>query len=255
MSLAGLRAAALAAALVLALLSRGDVIVLAALLAVGAWRPLPAVAVVTALAASAWRWSSTALEDIAGAQAVLGPSGVVDPPSAAAAAWMAGLAIVLATPNLLEAWLFEKAEAGGISRDDPRWVTRTLSWLPPLASGASAAVVVAGPAPGGDVWARALAAIAGVALAVLVAGRRRVLDRHLVLDGLAAALGVGALVAVGIDAPPLGDAFDPSALVEGVVVGLAVGVLVVAAASLLQAEGARRASVPRPDRPIREGHR
>ena len=73
---------------------------LAALLALAAWRPLPAVAIVTALVATAWRWSSTALEDIAGAQAVLGPAGVVDPPAAAAAAWLGAVAVLLATPDL-----------------------------------------------------------------------------------------------------------------------------------------------------------
>ncbi|MFL6204248.1 MAG: hypothetical protein ACJ739_02775, partial [Acidimicrobiales bacterium] len=140
MRLVALRAAALVAALVLALLSRGDVIVLAALLAVGAWSPLPAIAVVTALLAAAWRWSSTALEDIAGAQAVLGPAGVVDPPTHAAAAWLGAVAIVLATPNLVESWLFERAGAGALSTSRPRWLARSLEWLPPLASGAGAAV-------------------------------------------------------------------------------------------------------------------
>jgi len=227
-----LRAAALTAAVLLAVLSRGDVIVLAALLALGAWRPLPAIAVAGALAATAWRWSSTALEDIAGAQAVLGPAGFVDPPAAAVAAWFGALAIVLATPNLVEAWLFERARARALSIAQPAWLSRALEWLPPLASGASAAVVVAGPARGGDVWARVLAAVVALALARLVAGRRRVLDRHLVLDASAALFGLGSVVAVGIDAPPLEDLLDTGALVEGVVVAVAVGVLVASAGAL-----------------------
>jgi hypothetical protein len=235
--LVGLRAAALAAAVLLAALSRGDAIVLAALLAVGAWRPLPAVAFASALAAAAWRWSSTALEDLAGAQAVLGPAGVVDPPASAVAAWLGALAIVLATPNLVEAWWFERADAGTLSTARPRWLARGLEWLPPFASAASAAVVVAGPAPGGDVWARALAVLVALAIARLVAGRRRVLDRHLVLDGVAVALGVGSLVAVAIDSPPVGDLFDAGALVEGLAIALAVGALTAAAGALGMSRG------------------
>jgi hypothetical protein len=229
----GLRAAALTAAVVLALLSRGDVIVLAVLLAVGAWRPLPAAAVVSALAAAAWRWSSTALEDIAGAQAVLGPAGVVDPPTSATAAWLGAVAIVLATPNLVEAWLFERAHAGALSTSPPRWLPRWLEWLPPLAAGASAAVVVAGPAPGGDVWARLVAGLVAIGLARLVAGRRRVLDRHLLLDGAAAVLGLGSLVAVAVDAPPLDDILDAEALLEGAVLAVAVGLLAGIAGALV----------------------
>ncbi len=232
MRLVALRAAALTAALLLALLSRGDVIVLAAVLGLGAWRPLPAAAVVSTLAATAWRWSSTSLEDIAGAQAVLGPAGVVDPTSAAAAAWLGAVAIVLATPNLVEAWLFERAHAGALSTAPPRWLRRGLEWLPPLAAGASAAVVVAGPPPGGDLWARVVAGVIAVVVARLVAGRRRVLDRHLVLDGAAALLGLGSIVAVAIDGPPLDDVLDVGALVEGLVLALAVGLLAGAAGAL-----------------------
>jgi hypothetical protein len=240
----------LSAALALAVLSRGDAIVLAALLTVGAWRPLPAVGVISALAATAWRWSSTSLEDVAGAQAVLGPAGVVDPPSAAASAWLGALALVLATPNLVEAWLSERAEVTPRLAKDPPWVKRILEWLPPLAFGAGAAVIVAGPAPGGDVWARVGAAVVAVGLARLLAGRRRVLDRHLVLDGLAAGLGLGALVAVAIDAPPLDDLVDVAALVEGLLISAAVALVVLSATVAVRLQAARPA-----DGPIAEGRR
>jgi len=212
----GLRAAALTAALVLAVLSRGDVIALAVLLAVGTWRPLPTVAIVSALGATAWRWSSTGLDDITGAQAVLGPAGVVDPPLAAVAAWVSALAIVLATPNLVEAHRREIADG------DVGLVV--LAWLPWVTSGATAALIVAGPALGGDVWARLLATAVGVALAAWVGGGRSPFSRA-VLERAAAGLGLASLVAVAIDAPTLGEVLDVDALVEGVALGLAAGAL------------------------------
>ena len=240
MTLVGLRAAALVAAVVLAGLSRGDVLVLSALLAVGAWRPLPALAVTSALVGTAWRWSSTALDDIAGAQAALGPAGFVDPPAAALGAWLGALAIVLATPNLLEAWLFDRAQAGALTREQPRWLARALEWLPPLASGAAAAVVVAGPAPGGDLWARIIASVVAIGAARVVAARRRVMNRHLVLDGSAALLGVGGVVAVGVDALPLDGILDADALVEGLVLAVAVGLLTTAGGALAVSRGGDR---------------
>jgi hypothetical protein len=129
-------------------------------------------------------------------------------------------------------------------------VKRILEWLPPLAFGAGAAVIVAGPAPGGDVWARVGAAVVAVGLARLLAGRRRVLDRHLVLDGLAAGLGLGALVAVAIDAPPLDDLVDVAALVEGLLISAAVALVVLSATVAVRLQAARPA-----DGPIAEGRR
>jgi hypothetical protein len=189
------------------------------------------------LAASAWRWSSTALEDIAGAQAVLGPAGAVDPASAAVAAWLGALAIVLATPNLLEAWLFEKADAGAISRDAPPWLRQGLAWLPAGAFGASAATVVAGPAVSDDLWIRVAATIVAIALAWGTSKRRRVLHHPLVLDAVAAVLGAASLGLVGIDAPPLSGIVDADALVEGVVLAAAVGLLAVAVTAAVRFVG------------------
>ena len=73
---------------------------LAALLGLAAWRPVAAAAVAAALAATAWRWSSSSLEDIAGAQAVLGPAGWVGPALGAAGSGLAALAVLLAAPRL-----------------------------------------------------------------------------------------------------------------------------------------------------------
>jgi hypothetical protein len=250
-SLLALRAAALAAALVLALLSRGDVIVLMGLLAFVAWRPLPALAVASALSATAWRWSSTALEDIAGAQAVLGPAGLVDPPTSAVAAWLGAAAVVLATPDLVGAWTGERARAEGrhagedvdlVALGAPRWQALPLRWLPPLAFGATAAVVVAGPAWGTDPWVRLGASITSVGVAFLRRDRRTrprrfrrwVDDRRPALDVVAAVAGVAALLLVGIDAPTAEDLLDVDALVEGMVVAVAVALLSGAATAVIQ---------------------
>ena len=91
------RSAAAVAALVLAILSRGDALVLGALLVVVAWH-LPALAVIPALLAASWRWGSTSLDALAGAQAVLGPAGFVGPTAAAAGSWLAAVANVLSPP-------------------------------------------------------------------------------------------------------------------------------------------------------------
>jgi len=227
----GLRAAATAAALLLAALSRGDALVLAALLALAAWRPLPAAAIVTALAATAWRWSSAALEDIAGAQAVLGPAGVVEPPSAAAAAWLGAIAVLLATPDLP---LALEAEPGGRVARGAIW------WLPVLAHAATAAVIVAGPSVGGEVWTRLVAVAVGCGL---VAARRRWVpsSRRGLVEGAAAGAGVVSLLLVGLDAPALDGVVDAGTTVEGVVIALAAGLLAWAtAASVVHLRRSRR---------------
>jgi hypothetical protein len=218
-----LRAAALTAALLLAALSRGDALVLAALLALAAWRPLPAVAVVTALVGTAWRWSSTALEDIAGAQAVLGPAGLVDPPAAAVAAWLGALAVLLATPDLR---LPPEEDPGG------RWARWVVTGVPVLAHAATAAVIVAGPSIGGDVWARLLAVVVGVGAVVAV--RRWVpTTRRTLIEAIAAGAGLVSLVLVSLDAPSLDDIADLGAAGEGVVIAVAAGLLAWATAAAI----------------------
>lgn len=195
-----LRTAASVAALVLAVLSRGDVVVLAALLALAAWH-LPAVgAVVPALLASAWRWGSTSLDALAGAQAVLGPAGWTGPAAAAASAWLAAVAVVLAVSGRL-----------------PRPPSLVLA----VATGATAAVVVAGPAPGGAVWVRVLATVVATGLALVVAAWRTP-QRGAVIDGIAIVAGLGALALAGLDAPALSGTFDGAALRTGAALAVAV---------------------------------
>src|SRR5690606_3159957 len=92
-----------------AALSRGDALVLGAALALAAWRPLAAVGVAAAVAASSLRWGTTSLEALAGGQEVLGPAGWVGPTSAAAASWLAAAAVLLAAGRPL-------AGVGGVER-------------------------------------------------------------------------------------------------------------------------------------------
>ncbi len=207
MSAVGLRVAAAAAALVLAVLSRGDALVLAALLAAAAWRPLPAVAVASALLATAWRWSSSSLEAIAGAQAVLGPAGWVGPGLAAAGSWLGAVALLAATPGF---------------RD------RRAQLVAGAASGAAAAVIVAGPAPGGDVWVRVVAGVAAAVIAVGV-GRWRVgaARAAIALDAVSLVAAVAALAAAAQEAGGWAGTVSSSSAGEGLAVAAGVtGVLV-----------------------------
>lgn len=235
-----LRTAAAAAALVLAVTSRGDALGLAVLLAVVAWRPLAAAAAGAALVAVSWRWGSTSLEAIAGAQAVLGPAGVVGPTRAAVGAWLAAGAIVLCASS----WATDVVGGRGARSargGAPNLGRRTLALLPVAAGGAAAAVVVAGPAPGGDVWVRVLATLLAMAVALGVVWCRAHGDRvALVLDGLALASGAAALVLVGTDAPAWSGTVDSHAAAHGAATALAVGVLVVAGGTAV-AMGRRQA--------------
>jgi hypothetical protein len=203
------RTAAAAAALVLAGLSRGDALVLAGLLALAAWRPLPAAAGAAALAATAWRWSSASLEDIAGAQAVLGPAGWVGPGLSAAGAWLGALALLAATPVL---------------------PARAARLVAAIATGAAAAVVVVGPAPGGAVWARVVATVVGSAVALVVAQQRSRGDRAArMLDAFALLTGVSALLAIGQDAGTWAGILSASAVREGSAVAVAAAAVVLVA--------------------------
>ena len=205
----GLRLAAAGAALVLAVTSRGDAFALAVALGLAAWRPVAAVAVAAALGATAWRWGSSSLEAIAGAQAVLGPAGWVGPGPAAAGSWLAALAIAVACPSF---------QARG-----PRLVAA-------LASGTAAAVVVAGPASGGDVWARVLAAAVGTGLAFGASVQRRARPRmRLGVDVAAVLSAAAALACVAQDAGGWAGVLDTDAVGDGLAVGLATGCIVLVA--------------------------
>ncbi|MGQ0432093.1 MAG: hypothetical protein ACT452_06780 [Microthrixaceae bacterium] len=190
-----LRTGAALAAVVLALLSRGDTSVLAVALVATAWRPA-AVSVVVALLATSWRWGSTSLEAIAGAQSVLGPAALVGPSSAAAAAGLAAVTVLLAAPRPISS-----SAAGRL--------------IVALASGAAVGVVLAGSGPGGDLWQRGVVSV-GAAGTALWLGRlrdRRTSDRA--LDALSGVAALGTLLAVAVDAPGWSGTVDGAALLEG----------------------------------------
>lgn len=194
-----------AAALVLAVTSRGELVVLGLLLLLpdvaGAGGALRVVAVAGAVVASSWRWGTTSLEALAGVQAVLGPAGGIGPLAGATGSWLAAVTLVLVL---------------GRGRDPVRLA----------AAGAAAAAILAGPAPGGQVPVRVAVAVgatgAGFALAWWRAERPG-LDRALGLIG--AATGLGAVVAV-ILAGPGGRPTVPGELVgQGVAIATAVAAI------------------------------
>lgn len=233
------RTGAAVAALVLAVLSRGDALVLAALLALAAWRP-PALVVIPALVASSWRWGSTSLEALAGAQAVLGPAGLVGPPAAAAASWLAGIALLLSAPvEVGGTW--EPGRVPAAPNVRPGRVSRLVEGMAgpirashapnvlvgTIAVGAAVAAVVAGPAPGGALWVRGaaivIASVVARSIARWRAGRAAVARW---IDVLGAVAALGALAAVTLHAPAWSGTIDDHALARGVVLAIATGVLV-----------------------------
>ncbi|MCU1484050.1 MAG: hypothetical protein JWN67_796 [Actinomycetia bacterium] len=139
--------------------------VLAVLVAVVLGSPVGALTSVLAFLAACWRWGSGWLVAVVGAQAVLGPAGAVGPPSAALSSWLAAVALVVAVPGA--------------------------SLVAALAVGASAALVVAGPA-GLDGAGTRLAATAALGLLAFGVGRLR-WRRWPALVALALAVGAAAL--------------------------------------------------------------
>ena len=143
----------------LALSSRGDVLVVAVLLGLCAARLESGVAAFAAGTSVLLRWGSTSLGALAGAQSVLGPAGLTGPTTVAASSWVAAAALVLACrpPVLLGALPF----------------------------GAVAAAVATGPGPDGElVWR-----IAGTAAATLLsAGVARFAPRWVAYVAVAVSL-------------------------------------------------------------------
>jgi len=256
---AALRLGAAVAALVLAALSRGDAVVLAAGLAIATWRPLPVLSLAGAAAASSWRWGSSSLEAWAGAQAVLGPAGWVGPSTAAAASWAAGVAVLLAASRPLPGVGGMGARVTGAGAPNRpgvgsrRWVggmgahvaaagapNVIASIAVPLAAGAAAAAIVAGPAPGGAVVVRLLATVVAFGIALgISAARRQGARSGLVLDIAAVVAAAAAVALAAVDAGAWSGTISDGAMREGVVVALAAGSLAAAAAAVA-AMGGRR---------------
>jgi hypothetical protein len=135
-----------AAAAVVALVSRGDVVVLAVLLGLAAASAIAGAAAAVALGAATVRWGTSSLGAIAGDQAVLGVAGATGSSAAIASAWIAAVALLLAVPP-------RPSVAG--------WRGRVHA----VPFGLAAAAVVAGPGPGGDLAWRVAASAVLVAVA------------------------------------------------------------------------------------------
>ena len=230
------RVAAAAAVLVLAVLSRGDAVVLAALLVVAAWRPVTALAVVPALVAASLALGIDGAGGVAGAQAVLGPAGWVGPTRSAAGS-LAGRRRARAPARSGWGW----GHGGRLGR---ALVPRTgggrgcWCWRPPPARPLPRCV--AGPAPGGQLWVRAVATAVGTVVALAV-GRVRSgrAGASRALDGLGAGCGLLALMAVSGGAPAWRGTVDIAALRVGAVLALAVAAAVAVGSAAVGALGAR----------------
>jgi hypothetical protein len=147
--------------------AHGPGVVLVGLVALVVGSPVGGAAVVLAGVATWWRWDSAWLVPIGGAQAVLGPAGLVGPPAAAAASWLVAATLVLLTPH---------RSVGGA-----------------LVTGAGAAFVVAGPAGVEGMGTRVLATAAAVGVALAVSRLRW--SRHRTGGALVAALAAAVLAA------------------------------------------------------------
>lgn len=170
---------ALAAAVaggVLAASSTGSLVVAALLVWVATLDRRCGVAALLAALAASIRFTTASLDDLAGIQSVLGIAGEVGPATAAASAWVAAAAVLLATRP--------PAVTGG-----DRGLRR---FAPALATGPLAAALVAGPGP--DQLALRIGTSLlglGVAIGITVLQGR---GRRLRTPGLAVALGAAAVV-------------------------------------------------------------
>jgi hypothetical protein len=172
----GLRLGLATAALVLAGASRGDALVLFALVAALSTRPTAIAALAAAAVGASWRWGSSALVAWSSNQSVLGAAGFVGPTTAAAASWTAAAAVLLAAAH----------PAAGVLRRE----REPFAWLDGLqaaVAGVVAGLVVLGPAMGDDAQGRLGGALVGGGLAV---GLCMVRARFRRLDAVAAVLAV-----------------------------------------------------------------
>jgi hypothetical protein len=187
----GLRLGLAAAALVLAVASRGDAFVLLALAAALSTRPTAVAALALAAVGASWRWGASALVAWSSDQAVLGPAGFVGPAWAAAACWLAAVAVLLAVAH----------PAAGVLRRDARPFT-VLDQAQSLVAGVVAGLIVAGPAPGGNLAARVGVAVVAAALAITLNAARAAWRRFDAVCAIAAVVaGAGSVAAASVDGP------------------------------------------------------
>jgi hypothetical protein len=223
--LAPVRTVAAVAAAALALSSTGDPLVAAVVLGVAAGRVLAGVAVALAAVAVTARWGSPDLAVVASGQSVLGPAGLLEPARAAASAWLAAAAVVVAWPGRLPPLV--PLPWGGAARR-PAWSDPMAADLVgALAVGALAAAVVWGPDAQGAVLERVVATAAGAAAAFGLAVLRRSERVDQVAEVLAVVLGTAALALALADRAvawpdPGAAALAPALAVATVATGLAV---------------------------------
>lgn len=216
-----------AAAFVLAVTSRGELAVLGLVLllpdAVRAGAATRVVAVAGAVVASSWRWGTTSLEALAGVQAVLGPAGGIGPAAGAAGSWLATVALVLAL---------------GRGRDPVRLA----------AVGATAAAVLAGPAPGGQVPVRVAVALGATAACLALAGWRADRPgRDRAVGLLAAACGLAAVAAVAVADPGELPTVPWGLVGQGIAIAVAVAAIgLVAGSPTVRVPLSASSSTPRP---------
>ena len=198
-ALGPLRLSAAGAATVLALSSTGHVGVLAVVLAVVVAQPLAVGAVLLAGLAVFERWGTPSLEAVAGAQAVLGPGGVVGPAAAAASTWFAAAALVLASPRAVGRNDGDRDDAvNPVDDRSRRRLPRPAALVVALATGSAAALVVAGPALAVDLPVRLGATAAAVVVAAVVASQRwQLVSAGLALVAAVVAAVLGAVVTSG----------------------------------------------------------
>lgn len=151
----------------------GHVLLLAVLVGVGARSGATGVAASLAALSLVVRFGTPDLDAIGGAQAVLGPAGLVGPGAAAASAWLGGSAVVLAAAAPLPG--------------------RGARLLGALAAGALAAVLVAAPGDQPVLRLGATALAAGAAFVVTEA-RARWRAAGPALAAVALLAGAGALL-------------------------------------------------------------
>jgi len=172
------RVVAAAAAAVLAVASTGSAAVAALLLGVATGSRRSGAAALLAVLATSVRFRTAALDDLAGIQSVLGGAIEVGPATAAASAWLAALAVLLATAAL---------------PDPPVPVLR---WAPALPAGLLAAALAAGPGPS-ELLVRAATSLAGVGLALLAIRTADLARAGSARAWLAVAAGAAAVVLAG----------------------------------------------------------
>lgn len=163
-ALSTLRLIAATSAVVLALSSKGDITILVTLLAFVSHERKSTLGILAVGASVVFRYGTSSLEALAGAQSVLGPAGLVGPTGLALSAWLGSLCLLCAGFGLgttpLRGDGVEASQAQGLPPS-----------LVALALGASASVLTVGPSISRGLLLRAVSTAVGTSLTFVVASR------------------------------------------------------------------------------------